>query len=293
MGTINLSNSKGRDAIVNTESVSTPSKHRWVDAKARQATSIRILRGTMGHDAEALATQAGGLEKVADLLIKGDPEIDLETYGSFLGDTSRVYLGPDRKVVHKVVAWEVLRNPDGSEKERRQKQIALSNVATEVPLKWSGRMLKKSEVFNKFVFAAKQQIVHINGLTYDFLFAMAKELEEKQSIMLLGAGPKSNMPLVFHRGGNAYRGFLEGRTQGEKYCLILHLSNQELRAPERTEAPPAPEPEPVPVPTQIVEAAAAAASTEEETPTKKPAATKAPAAKKEPAAKKTTTKAKK
>ena len=92
--------------------------------------------------------------------------------------------------------------------------------------------MKKSEVYNKFVFASKSQIVHVNGLTYDFLFGIAKELEEKESLMLLGAGPKGAQPLIFHRGGTPYRGFLEGRTQGDKYCLLLHLSNMEFKVPE-------------------------------------------------------------
>ena len=52
------------------------------------------------------------------------------------------------------------------------------------------------------------------------------------SVMLLGAGPKSNQPLILRRGSTPYRGFLEGRTQGDKYCLILHFSNLELKAPE-------------------------------------------------------------
>jgi hypothetical protein len=61
---------------------------------------------------------------------------------------------------------------------------------------------------------------------------MARQLEAKDSLMLLGAGPKGNQPLILRRGGSPYRGFLEGRTQGDKYCLILHFSNLELKAPE-------------------------------------------------------------
>jgi hypothetical protein len=57
--------------------------------------------------------------------------------------------------------------------------------------------------------------------------------------MLVGAGPKGNQPLVLTRGGQQYRGFLEGRTQGEKYCLILHLSNMELKAAPKQEGPAA------------------------------------------------------
>ena len=95
-------------------------------------------------------------------------------------------------------------------------------------------MIKKEEACRKFVFSNKVQLMHINGLTYDFLFNMAKELAEKESLMLLGAGAKSNQPLILRRGGTPYRGFLEGRVDGEKYCLILHLSNLELKAPKPT-----------------------------------------------------------
>ena len=52
------------------------------------------------------------------------------------------------------------------------------------------------------------------------------------SLMMLGAGPRSNQPLVLRRGSTPYRGFLEGRVDGDRYCLILHLSNMELRSPE-------------------------------------------------------------
>ena len=88
----------------------------------------------------------------------------------------------------------------------------------------------KTRILAGGVHSAKQQIVHVNGLTYDFLYGIAKELEESQSLMLLGAGAKGNEPLVLTRGGQQYRGFLEGRTQGDKYCLLLHLSNMELKA---------------------------------------------------------------
>ena len=77
------------------------------------------------------------------------------------------------------------------------------------------------------------QLMHINGLTYDFLYGMAKDLEEKQSMMLLGGGVKANQPLILRRGSSPYRGFLEGRTKGDKYCLLLHLSNLELKSPEK------------------------------------------------------------
>ena len=234
MGEINLSNSKNRDAVVATHSVRIPLKVRWVDEQGRQASTARLLKASLDKDIAALQKAAGGLEKIAQQLIDADPEVDLERYGKFLKDTSRVYVDPDGKLVRKVILQEVIRNPDGTERERRPKKLGAPNTATETPLKWSGKLMKKKEVYNKFVFVSKMQVQHVNGLTYDFLFNIAKDLEEKDSLMLVGAGPKSTQPLIFQRGGTPYRGFLEGRTQGEKYMLILHLSNMELKAPTVT-----------------------------------------------------------
>jgi hypothetical protein len=240
MGTINLSNSKGRDAVVGSQTVIKPLKVRWVDEQGRQMNSGRVMKADLSHDLAALESQAGGRDKIAQTLIAGDPEIDLESYGSLLKQTSRVFVDPDGKVVHKVKQFEVIRNPDGTERERRPKKVAQPNTATETPLKWSGKLMKKKDVYNKFVFATKRQVVHVNGLTYDFLYGIAKELEETQSLMLLGSGPKGLQPLVLTRGGHQYRGFLEGRTQGEKYCLILHLSNMELKAAPTAAGEPQP-----------------------------------------------------
>jgi hypothetical protein len=35
--------------------------------------------------------------------------------------------------------------------------------------------------------------------------------------------------LIFQTNGTPFRGFLEGRTQGESYKLVLHLSNLEIK----------------------------------------------------------------
>ncbi|MBC6480895.1 MAG: hypothetical protein GDA56_27065 [Hormoscilla sp. GM7CHS1pb] len=56
-------------------------------------------------------------------------------------------------------------------------------------------------------------------------------MEDEDCLMLVGSGPKGNQPLIFRRGATPYRGFLEGRTQNDKYALILHLSKMELKKP--------------------------------------------------------------
>ena len=229
MRTIKFMNSKGRDADVASTSVRRARRVRWIDEDGRQVRNVRILKATLDHDLERLLEENGDPAKVADALVQGDPEIDLEQYGSFIQDTSRVYVDPDRKILFSVQEWEVVRAPDGEEKERRPRVVAQANAGVEAPLKWSGKLLKRKAVYNRFVFSLKQQLVHVNGLTYDFLYGIAKELEDKDSLLLVGAGAKANQPLIFQRNGSAYRGFLEGRTQGDKYCLLLHLSNLELK----------------------------------------------------------------
>ncbi len=233
MGEINLANSSGRDAAVATSSVTSIKQVRWLDAKGRQAASRRIVKSTLPHELDALLEQHHvELEDMAKLLISDDPEIDLEQTGRFLRDTSRVYVDKHHGIVRNVRFWEIIKNADGTVRERRPRQLADTNISSDTPLRWSGKFIPKDKAVRKFVFSSKAQVQHVNGLTYDFLFAMAKDLEARNSLMLLGAGPKSNAPLIMRRGGTPYRGFLEGRTRDDKYCLLLHFSNLELKTPK-------------------------------------------------------------
>jgi hypothetical protein len=168
---------------------------------------------------------------LANALIKDDPEIDIEEFGMFLADTSRVYVSR-KGIVHLVEEFELLYNPDGTLRERRPRKKEPQNINTDVPLKWTGKFIKKKEAVSKFVFTNKKQLVHVNGLTFDFLFEMAKTLDRKDSLLLLRAGEKGDKPIIMNRGGKAYNAFLEGRVKGESYCLILHLSNMELKRPK-------------------------------------------------------------
>jgi hypothetical protein len=233
MGEINLANSSGRDAIVATESVTALKQIRWLDDQGRQAVSTRVIKSTLHHDLEAIIeSNQCELEAVSQLLVDADPEIDLQNTGRLLKETSRVFVDKHRGIVRNVRFWEIVKNPDGSVRTRRPRELADTNISSDTPLRWSGMFIPKDKAVHKFVFAAKAQIQHINGLTYDFLFAMAKDLEDKKALMLLGSGPKSNQPLVLRRGGTPYRGFLEGRTDGDRYCLLLHFSNLELKVPQ-------------------------------------------------------------
>ncbi len=138
MPEISLSNSKGRDAQVMAESVRVPLRVRWLDEEDRQAVSVRLMKGTIDRDYNSMLSKFGGAEKIAEALIAGDPEIDPESVGSFMRDTSRVYVNSDRQIVYGVNQIEIVRNPDGTEKTRRPKKMSTTNVTPEQPLMWSG-----------------------------------------------------------------------------------------------------------------------------------------------------------
>jgi hypothetical protein len=231
---LTLCNAAGRDAQVAADSVKIPVRIRRLDRDGRQCQSVRFLKGTLDRNYAALLRRAPGADAagLAETLIAGDPELDFEQVGRFLrpGESQRVWVNPAGQVVHAIARQEIVRNPDGSEKQRRPHAIAAANL--HLPLGWSGKLIPKAEAVKKFVFGGKRQICHVNGLTYDFLYAIARELEEKQALLLVGAGSKGNQPLILRRGALPYRGFLEGRTKADQYCLVLHLSNLELKTPE-------------------------------------------------------------
>jgi hypothetical protein len=227
---INISNENHRDAVVALEGVRPKRDVRYVDEDMNPVMTRRLLKTDVTHDLAELMKKMPDMEDVSEALVEGDPEVNVESFGMFLTETSRVYVG-ENGIVHSVEEFEVVSNPDGTVRERRPRKKEPQNVNTDVPLKWTGKFLKKSDAVKRFVFATKKQLAHVNGLTFDFLFDIAKKLHDQDSLLLLRAGEKRDRPLVLYRGGRQYNAFLEGRVKGDSYCLILHLSNMELKRP--------------------------------------------------------------
>jgi len=232
MPNINLSNENQRDAVVKAESVRIPEEVRYIGPKGGAAWTRKILKSTVDHDYDSLLEQFETPEGVTEALLDGDPEVDIERFGQYLWNTSKVFINQDEEIVFHVEQQEIVRTPSGKVKERRPRQRHEANVDTDIPLTWTGKKIPKSEAIRKYLFSSKLQIIHVNGLTYDFLFEMAKELADENALMLIGGGPKGNSPLVFRRGSVPYRGVLEGRIEEDRYILLLHLSNMELQSPK-------------------------------------------------------------
>jgi hypothetical protein len=227
---INLGDTKGRNAEVIFTNFTKKSSIKKQTTEGKEVFSQKILKYTSKNSYAALFNQFGDASKVANELINGNPEIDLAMTGRMIQGSSRLIIDKNLKPVSKITKKEVVYAPDGTITEERIPKELISNILGDMPVKLTGKLFPKNEIYNKLVFAKKYQLSHVNGLTFDFLFEIAKELSDKDSLMMLAAGAKSNEPLVFQDGGKSYRGFLEGRVKEGSYILLLHITNLELKA---------------------------------------------------------------
>ena len=230
MKAINIANEKARNAQVGFEVKKEKVILKKVRTDGMGYENVRLLKSTIDTEPEDLVREYGSIETVAQEVLNGDPEIDMEKVGMQLSGVRKIFLTEGDKIVYRVKREEVVFTPTAEEKEVRPFKDTEANVNGDIPLKWTGKLIPKEKAMRMFVFVHKYQLKHVNGLTYDFLYDMAKQLHEKNSLMLLGSGEKGVGPIVLSNGGSNYRAFLEGRIDGDKYCLILHLTNLELKA---------------------------------------------------------------
>jgi hypothetical protein len=224
---LNLMNDKKRDAVVAFAPAARHSGIKMTLADGREKKNIQFVKTSGGYDALLRRYHSG--EAIAEALVKDDPELDIETTGRLISGTHKLYLDSKGGTAYRVQLVQVIKNPDGSDKERREALKAAANINVDTPVRWSGREYPKAEALRTFVFTRNYQLRHTSGLSYDFLYDMAKQLHERGVLVFVGAGKKGTDPIVLSLGGTPYRGFLEGRIEGRKYALILHLTNMELK----------------------------------------------------------------
>lgn len=231
MRKIRLTNEKKRDAEVCMETLKKKPTIKRVLENGDDCINIKILKQNLELAFDTLCKNYTDLYEMGKAIIESDPEIDTEIIGQKLTGTHKLYIDQNNKIVYRVNMVQVIKDPYGVEKERKDLTKIMSNVTGDSIVSWTGRKFPKSAIVHKFVFQRKLQIKHVSGLTYDFLYDMAKELQSSNSLMFMGGGKKGNEPLIFTQGGEPYRGFLEGRVDGNRYCLILHLTNMEIKLP--------------------------------------------------------------
>jgi hypothetical protein len=229
MQTLHLMNADKRNASVAMKSVCYKTDIR-LGLPGRQLAFIKYFQASDEGMHESLVRSLG--QDYGQALIDGDPEVNMELVGRGVGPTNTVFLTSTGEVMHAAPSVvDVVYAPDGSEKERKVAEDIPSNVRDEIPVRWTGKKFPKAEAVRRFAFRRTIQLQHTDGLTFDFLFAMAKELHDEKAVVLMAGGESGKEPLILQANGVPYRGFLEGRIDGNRYQLLLHLSNMELKAP--------------------------------------------------------------
>jgi hypothetical protein len=226
---IHISNAEQRNAVIVASSAKA-AQGPVLGVNAEVATFRRFIAAGSGRLDEDLRSEHG--DDYATELVSGDIEVDFDNVGRFIEGTQSVLLSGDGEPLFSAPrVMEITFNPEGEETERREPVEVASTVNDAIPLRWTGKKMPKSEVVRNFAFRRSLQLQHVDGVTFDFLFSMAKELSDEDSMVLLGAGSSGKDPIVMQVNGSPYRGFLEGRVEGDKYLLLLHLSNMELKKP--------------------------------------------------------------
>lgn len=233
---ISITDDRRRDAQISLESPRRAERARFVGQEGQPAATDRLIRGVDATSLDTLLRRFGDANAVSKALVAGDPEIATELVGRRMGEASRIWIRRDGEILYAARVLRVISNPSGEEISREDFVDVEATISEDgPPLSWSGRLMSLEDAVKRFVFTRKVQLKHINGLTFDFLYDMAKTLQDAGKLVYVGSGSKGQDPLIFQVNGTPYRGFLEGRVDGERYRLVLHLSNQELKAPKKAE----------------------------------------------------------
>ena len=229
---IRITDDRQRDARVGLTSPKRPPARRLVGPGGKSVKFTTLIKVPEGRDHRSLAkAYQDDDEALAQALVAGDPDLDLEVVGREVGLADRVWVKDDGSVLYTGRVLLVTTAPDGGARETRD-FVDVEATVSEEALPWSGRLFTVDEVVRRFALTRRLQVRHNDGLTWEFLYDLAKLLGDSRKMLLVGAGPRAAKPLIFQRNGSPYRGFLAGRVEGDAYVLALHLSNLELKRPK-------------------------------------------------------------
>jgi len=170
---------------------------------------------------------------MAQKLKDSDIDVDIELAGKFVKQTSWITVTEDLEPVYNYSIYDVLTLPDGTVKERPHMQT-VGNINSSIPVRISDELEDPHELLFQYLFRKSYYITHYDGVTYKFLYEIAERLHSAQKfarVDTFNPETRKRAPLILTDGGRKFpRAFLSGTVKGEKYHLILHLSDQELKA---------------------------------------------------------------
>lgn len=191
----------------------------------------RIVKTTLKTDERVLLKQFDyDKSKLGQSLIENDIDIDFYEEGMEINHLKQVYLSDKTEITNAVLYKEYVYNEEGELIEKKDFEKNESNIQDEnFPIRMSGLTVPIYEAMRRYIFNHHYQLIHINGLTYDFLYNIAKRLDESKCLMYVGGGKNGKDPIVLTNGGKRYQAFLSGRVNSEEeYKLCLHFTNIDL-----------------------------------------------------------------
>ena len=228
MRKIHISDSNSKNTFVHFTPIKAPPNPIRAFGKQKVFSKRLIISGE-NNDYENLFSKYQ--ERLPEILLNEDPELDLELIGRPIEKTNTVFINKENEIMKIAPNWvELIFDKDGNEKEKRIPEDRLANITDEIPIRFTKMKLKRKDAVKKFVFSRTLQLWHSDGLTFEFLFNIAKELDENDEMMLLGSGERGRDPLIFQNNGLPWRAFLEGRIKDDSYALLMRLSNLELKS---------------------------------------------------------------
>ena len=225
---IHIANEKKRDANVRFVSLIKESDPKFA-YKGKSIKNSRLLISSDETSEDNLIKKYKN--KLAQKILEEDVDLDIEYAGKYIGDIDRILFNSKNEILYTPPKIkEVVFNKEGKEIKKQNPKEIVPNVRDDTPpLKWTGKFFKREEILKKFVITKSIQLRHVDGLTFQFLYDMAKTLDNKKSLMFIGGGKSGKDPLIFQTNGIPYRGFIDGRINKNQYQLILRLSNMELK----------------------------------------------------------------
>ena len=167
----------------------------------------------------------------------GDPELNLALAGTQIDtdETTPAYFDANSESPKPIGDFndiDIVFDASGAEKSRRPHLNRPANINDVHPIKVTKR-IPLNDALTEFAPKHTLQVVHVDGLSFDFLREFAADLVAKNEAARVGSGPKGTMPIVLRAHSSPYRGFLIAKAApANSYQLLLVLSDQELKLPE-------------------------------------------------------------
>jgi hypothetical protein len=222
------------DSVLELATLHQPQKEYLQTPKGESVKNQRFIVFTHEKRDELLLDQQDILSK----LVETDEDVDLEVAGKLISSTKRIVVDQKYEPVYSYILYDVLKKPNGETQERHHKKT-LSNLNRPLPVIISDNLYSPEELIQNYVFRLHYYITHSDGVTFKFLYDVAKRLSEEgklAEIETFNPETKKHEPLVLVDGGRKFpRTFVEGIVEGNSYALLLHLSDQELLMPREQE----------------------------------------------------------